>query len=97
MGLYAVHQKGVIMLNMIPVFGWIASFVVNVSLAVPFWLAWTVGETGRTFFPFLPAQYQSPGFWECVGLFLCFSILKLVLTPKLAVISQENNNHERGR
>jgi hypothetical protein len=40
------------MWNTIPVIGWLVDFVIKVSLAVPFWICWTVGGLGKKFFPY---------------------------------------------
>ena len=78
-------------LNAIPVIGWLITLFLTASLAVPFWLAWTVGEVGKTFFSFLPAVYQAPGFWSIVGLFISIGTLKMVLLPSFGA-TQTNNN-----
>jgi hypothetical protein len=80
------------MLNAIPIIGWLLSFVVTTSLAVPFWLVWTVFGIGETYFYWLPKVYLYPGFWSCVGLFLAIGILKAVLVPKFAYVSNTNEN-----
>lgn len=82
------------MLNAIPLLGWFISLCVSISLAVPFWMAWTVFDIGKTFFYWLPEVYRAPGFWECVGLFMVVSILKAVLVPRLASV---NNTSESSK
>jgi hypothetical protein len=72
------------MLNAIPVIGWFISALCAMSLAVPFWLIWTVFGIGNTFFYWLPPVYLQPGFWECVGVFIVVSIIKLVFVPRFA-------------
>jgi len=69
------------MFNHIPVFGWLISLFLNVSLAIPFWFIWTHCHIGQHFFYFLPQVFQSIGFWDCVGLFFVIGILKTVLFP----------------
>lgn len=76
--------------NYIPFFGWFVSFVGNVSLAIPFWFCWTYLELGRIYFDFVPKQYHTLPFWHCVGLFMIVAILKNVLVPKLASVTQNN-------
>ena len=76
------------MINGIPVIGWLLSFAVNVSLAIPFWICWTCCGIGVTYFDFLPIQWQAIPFWSCVGLFISVSIIKTVFVPKLASVSQ---------
>lgn len=63
-------------MNNIPVVGWILDLIFKTSLAVPFWLFWTVFDIGADFFAFLPAQYQAIGFLDTVGVFVCLGILK---------------------
>ena len=68
------------MLNAIPLFGWLLSFLLSISLAIPFWLIWTVFGVGEMF-DFLPVQFHAPGFWLTVGLFMCLSIFRAVALP----------------
>lgn len=75
------------MINAIPVIGWAVSLFFSISLAIPFWLIWTVFGIGEKYFYFLPPVYYDPGFWACVGIFMVVSILKLVFVPRLASIS----------
>ena len=82
------------MLNAIPVVGWFLSFVFSVSAAIPFWLCWTACGIGRTYFDFLPAQWQSIPFWNTVGLFISVSIAKAVFVPKIVNVSQTNNERD---
>lgn len=80
------------MLNAIPVIGWMLSFVVSVSLAIPFWVCWTLCGIGVNYFYFLPKTYHEIGFWNCVGLFMVISIVKAVLMPRNFLTV--NNNKE---
>ncbi len=73
------------MINIIPIAGWIISFIVSVSLAVPFYIVWTACGIGETYFYWLPPVYHRIGFWSSVGLFMVIGILKAVLTPRLAL------------
>jgi len=78
-------------INGLPVVGWIISAVVAASMALPFWLIWTVFGIGETFFYWMPAPYLRPGFWSLVGLFIAVSIIKSVFIPKVVSVSQTNN------
>lgn len=69
------------MINIIPVVGWILSLLVNASLAVPFWLCWTVCGIGKGYFQFLPEQWQSIPFWDCVGIFMVVTLIRCKLFP----------------
>lgn len=80
------------MINKIPFIGWFFSFIASVSLSVPFWIAWTVCHIGEKYAYFLPKVYQAIPFWDCVGLFICISIIKGMLIPKLASFSSSNSN-----
>ena len=80
------------MIHKLPIIGWLFGIVAAISLAVPFWICWSVCGIGITFAPWLPVQYQSPGFWQCVGLFICVSIIKTVLVPHFASVSQTNKD-----
>ena len=82
-------------MNAIPVVGWLLALIFNISTAVPFWIVWTYCGIGRKFFGFVPEVYQSVGFWECVGLFTVIGILKRILTPSFASVSQTNNSKEK--
>ena len=75
-------------MNIFPIVGWFISLAFNASKAVPFWLFWTWAGIGQKFFYFLPEVYQTPGFWQCVGFFICVEILKPALTPKFVAVSQ---------
>ena len=77
-------------MNAIPVVGWALALLFNISTAVPFWIVWTACGIGRKYFYFLPDVYQSVGFWECVGWFTVVGILKRVLTPQFASVTQTN-------
>lgn len=77
------------MLNQIPILGWLLDFGLKVSLAIPFWLIWTVGGIGNMYFDFLPAKYQSIPFWHCVGLFIVIPIIYGIAVPKLVSINHE--------
>lgn len=81
-------------MNSIPVIGWALSLFFTASTSVPFWFIWTVCGIGRKFFYWLPTVYQSLGFWETVGLFMAVGILKGLLTPTLAEVSQTNNKEK---
>jgi hypothetical protein len=80
------------MLNAIPIIGWLLSLVFSISLAIPFWLIWTIGGIGETYFYWLPPVYHSIGFWESVGLFMVISILKAMLVPKIVSVSSESKS-----
>ena len=79
------------MINAIPVIGWFLSLFFSISLAVPFWLIWSVFGIGQTFAYWLPPVYLHPGFWECVGVFIVVSIIKLVFIPRIASVSSESS------
>jgi hypothetical protein len=80
------------MLNALPFVGWFLSLFFSISLAIPFWIVWTVCGIGETYFYWLPKVYQAPGFWASVGLFMVISILKAVLVPKLVSVSSESKS-----
>jgi hypothetical protein len=74
-------------MNAIPFLGWLLDFTFKSSTAVPFWFIWTFMGIGQKYFYFIPARYQSIGFWDCVGLFIVIGILKQILVPSLASVS----------
>jgi hypothetical protein len=80
-------------MNYLPLIGWLFSFLGNVSLALPFWIVWTICGTGEKYFYFLPEVYRSIDFWPCVGLFMAINILKPLLTPNFVSVSQSNTNN----
>lgn len=82
------------MINVIPIVGWLISFVFSASLSVPFWFCWTRCGLGAKYFYWLPDIYLHIPFWNCVGLFIVISILKNALTPKLVDVSQTNKKEE---
>lgn len=78
------------MINAIPLLGWLVSAFINISLAIPFWLCWTVAGIGERYFYWAPEPYRVIPFWHCVGLFIVISILKYALTPQFASVEQTN-------
>jgi len=80
------------MLNAIPVVGWLLDLIFKASLALPFWLAWTVFGLGGKYFYFLPQVYHAPGFFNCLGLFIAVPIFYRIFIPTLVSVSQVNNN-----
>ncbi len=80
------------MLNSIPIVGWLIDFILKVSLAIPFWVIWTVYGLGARYFYFLPQVYLNVPFWHCVGLFMILPILKTMVVPNFASVSQSNEN-----
>jgi hypothetical protein len=64
------------MLNMIPVFGWLLSFILYTSMAIPFWILWTSCGLGGEYFYWLPERFHALPFWHTVGLFMLLSMLK---------------------
>ena len=78
-------------MNQIPIIGWLISFGLNTSLAVPFWLCWTVLDVGADYFYWLPETDHSIGFWDCIWIFIVVEILKLVLVPKIANVDNSSN------
>lgn len=83
------------MLNTIPIVGWLLDFIFKASLALPFWLIWSVWGLGKKYFYFLPQIYFEPGFWECLGLFIAVPILYMIFIPKIVSVSQSNKNKEK--
>lgn len=83
------------MLNAIPFIGWFFSFVFAFSLAVPFWLIWTVFGIGEKYAYWLPAVYLHPGFWDCVGVFVVTSIIRFIFVPKFASASATSNGKDK--
>lgn len=82
------------MINSIPILGWLISLAINASMAVPFWVCWTACGLGNRYFMFLPSQFRSIPFWDCVGLFLIASVLKVVLVPKVADVTVNNEEKD---
>lgn len=77
-------------LNIIPVAGWLLDLVFKISLAVPFYIVWTGFGIGERFFPFLPPQFLAPGFWDCVGVFIVVPIAYGIFVPRLAVVTSSS-------
>ena len=76
-------------MNQIPIIGWTLSFLMNCSLAVPFWICWTVCGIGQSYFDWLPPRWQSIPFWNTVGIFICLSVVRSIV-PNLIHVSQTN-------
>jgi len=70
------------MINIIPIVGWLLSFIFTVSLSIPMWLCWSYWGMGAKYFYWLPLIYQYIPFWEMVMLFVCIDILRGTLLPK---------------
>jgi hypothetical protein len=81
-------------INKIPIIGWILSTVGAVSLAIPFWICWSVCNVGKTYFYFIPEVFQDIPFWNCVGLFIVIAIIKGTFTPKLFNVSNTQTQKE---
>ena len=54
-------------------------FIIALLASIPFWIVYTLCGIGEKFFYFLPVVYQSPGYWNIVGLFIIVLILKRIL------------------
>jgi hypothetical protein len=67
----------------IPIIGWILGPVVAICVAIPFYVLWQWFDM-KQFFTFLPAAYLNIGFWQTVGLFLTFALLRMVLLPSFS-------------
>lgn len=80
------------MINKLPIIGWALSLIANISLSVPFWIAWTVCGIGAKYFYWLPPVYKSIPFWDCVGIFICVAIIKGAILPSLASVDNSNTN-----
>lgn len=78
------------MLNNIPIVGWFIDFALKCSLAIPFFICWSVCGIGPTYFSFLPEQFHYIPFWNAVGLFISLGILNQFV-PKLATVINTNN------
>ena len=83
------------MINALPIVGWLISFFVSVSLAVPFWFCWTICNIGKIYFDFLPPQWQHIPFWNCVGLFISVSIIKVVFVPRFIGLGEINTKTQK--
>ncbi len=82
------------MLNSFPIVGWVISFFCAVSLSVPFWVVWTwCGIGSRYFGDYIPAQFASIPFWDCVGLFIVLIMVGgIIRYLSLAVVSIKQPN-----
>lgn len=75
----------------IPVIGWFLGGLASISMAIPFYFIWNA--LGSTYFYFVPAVYHQIPFWHCVGLFMLMSMLKSLLIPKLASVTNTSNSN----
>jgi len=73
--------------NALPFIGWAISAIVNVSMAIPFYIGWNLMGIGIFYFDFLPEKWQTIGFWDTVWLFLCLGIIKSVCFPIVSASS----------
>lgn len=58
-------------------------------LAFPFWLCWTAGGIGATYFFLLPQAWHSIPYLNCVGIFLSVFILRFVFVPRIVVVNKD--------
>ena len=65
------------------------SFILSVSLAIPFYFIWN--SLAPTYFYFLPEVYKNIPFWDNVGLFMIIPILKHTLIPTLVKNTSSSN------
>lgn len=56
-----------------------AVLMINVFLAIPFWLCWTKLGLGAKFFFFLPAVFQVISLVDCIGLVFTLMIISIFL------------------
>lgn len=76
------------MLSSIPIFGWMLSAMISMSLSVPFYFIWN--RIAPVYFYWLPKVYLDIPFWDCVGIFMVVPIVKWLLTPSFVSVSQTN-------
>lgn len=76
------------MWNIFPLVGWVISFIISFSLAIPFFFIWNA--LAPIYFYFLPAVYLSIPFWHVVGLFMILPILKYMLIPTFSTSSSSS-------
>ena len=55
---------------------WMRAFGICVLLSIPFWVLWTALGLGASCGSFLPRQFQSISFIDCLGLFTVLGLLK---------------------
>jgi hypothetical protein len=58
------------------------NIVMDMIIAIPFWLCWTVFGVGAKYFSFLPITYQNISLWYCMGIFVCLGLLKMICFSK---------------
>lgn len=58
------------------------SFIASLLISIPFWIVYSLCGIGEKFFYFLPVVYQAPGYWNTVGLFTVFFLLKGVVVVR---------------
>lgn len=67
----------------IPVIGWVVGFVMQVSAAIPLYIAWNAVAPiyfGRWLYP----EWLNIPFWHMVGLIVSVSIIKGVVLPSFS-------------
>ena len=69
------------------IMGIFINMAANVLIAVPFWLLWTVFKIGAKYFYFLPDLYQNIPLWNCIGIFLCVGMVKLLFAHNSATVN----------
>ena len=55
------------------------NILLDVLMAVPFWLFWTIFGIGDKYFYFLPVIYHNISLWHCISIFICLETIRWVL------------------
>lgn len=64
------------MLNFIPVFGWIGSLLLSMSVVFPLWFIWTPCGYGHYYLNgLIPDRFLTIPYWDFVAMAICLSIL----------------------
>ena len=71
--------------------GILINILIDVLVALPFWLFWTVFGIGSKYFYFLPDIYHSVSLWHCIGIFLCIGMFRMIFVKSSTNVNTKSN------
>ena len=64
--------------GLLGIIGVFVNMMLNMVIAIPFWIFWTIFGIGAKYFSFLPITYQAINLWHCIGIFACLGLIKMI-------------------
>jgi len=69
--------------------GVVVNLLIDVLVAVPFWLFWTVFGIGSKYFYVLPDTFHRIPLWHCIGIFMCIGTIRLIFVKNNTNVSNK--------